>query len=627
MQEPKVHIFWESPLGREHLSLWLKKLGYSPAPFSPSAYRNQTTADAPIIFSGPGHELPAALPGNTQNIHIGREPGKATRLFLKTPVAPRALAHLLAHLDHPEKIHAYSPGIPTDFMDMIPWLDTLTPRNAPILLPELFQYLDDRKADTAILPLLTEKVQVLLNSSPELILLGLEQGGYRTRRICARTAGSIRLNKALPILMHLLTDTDNSEEGEILIRALGHFPDAMVRRVLHKEALGEDTLRALAAIECLGAIHRDNDSIALLSDLIEHPEGIRAVNAANALAAAGTPEGYTALAAHLHPDDAVVRKEVATLLVRGGEKAIQPIIQAMKTASTPGRVIGCLILGYTGLTEAIDSLCIQLRHKDANVRFSACEALGRIPSEKTFLPLSAALEDTNADVVCAAITGLNLQHPKTGARAVRQALLAHPHRSSTLIAAMAAMQATALFIGLSEDRKLTLSIIKTAAESRNTRLLHRFLEACSSIPHSATRQGCEHILRKAIDEIPAERPRILVTDDSPTMRRFYETLLPQYGYTVETARDGLNALARIQPDPSRFALLLTDLNMPNKNGIELTRLVREELGQEFPILMVSTETLESQKKAAFEAGVTAFLSKPFTTADLVWHIRKLLRSE
>ncbi|TYT74913.1 HEAT repeat domain-containing protein [Desulfobotulus mexicanus] len=626
MQGTRTHIFWDAPFGLRHLVPWLIKFGYPPSPYEKTA-QGEKPNPLEIVFTGAGSLLPSDLPDNIICICIGAEPDRRTKYFLQTPIAPRALAHLLAHLRCPEKIYSYKPGIPSDFMEIIPWLDSLNTGNAAIYLPELFQYIDDEKADTAIFPILTDKIQTLLQQSPDLILLGLEQGGVRTRIICARKAGQLVPKEALPLLLELLDKSHVPDESETLIRAIGMFSAPSARECLEREALGEDTVRALAAIESLGKNHTDPETLRLLSSLIDHKEPIIAADAANALAATDTEASHEALAEHLHPEDALVRKTVATLLVRAGKKALLPVSRAMEKGSPPERIIAALILGHMGLSEAIDPLCGQLRHPDANVRFSVCEALGRIASKKTFLPLIAALGDSNQDVVCSAITGLNYQHPKTGANAVRQTMAARPRIKSTLIAAIAAMQATDLFLGLSDDRKTAKAIIQAAAESRNPSLLHRFLKACASMENPVTRQGCESILRKAIEEIPSERPRILVTDDSPTMRRFYETLLPQYGYTVETARDGLNALTRLQTDPSRFVLVLTDLNMPNKNGIELSISIREKMGTELPILMVSTETMENQKKTALQAGVTAFLRKPFTTEKLIAQIRSLLNPD
>ncbi|TWI73284.1 HEAT repeat protein [Desulfobotulus alkaliphilus] len=626
MQGTRTHIFWDAPFGRRHLIPWLIKFGYPPSPRE-KTIREEDPAPLEIVFTGAGSLLPSDLTDNTIRICIGAEPDKKTNFFLQTPIAPRALAHLLANLRHPEKICCYTPGIPSDFMEIIPWLDSLNTGNAAIYLPELFQYIDGKRADTAVIPLLTDKIQTLLEKNPDLLLLGLEQGGLRTKIICARTAGQLDLKEALPLMLNLLHKSQIPDESETLIRAIGMFSTPAARECLKEEATGEDTVRALAAIESLGKNHASPETFRLLSSLIDHAEPIRAADAASALAATDTEAAYEALAEHLHPEDALVRKVVATLLVRAGKKAVLPVSRTMDKGSPQEKIMGALILGYMGLEEAIGPLCGQLRHPDASVRFSVCEALGRIASEKTFIPLTAALEDSNQDVVCAAITGLNYQHPKTGANAVRQAMAARPQRKSTLIAAIAAMQAIDLFLGLSEDRKTTKAIVQTAAESRNPLLLHRFLKACASMENPITRQGCEAMLRKAIEEIPPERPRILVADDSPTMRRFYETLLPQYGYTVETARDGLNALTRLQTDPARFALVLTDLNMPNKNGIELSMSIREKIGTDLPILMVSTETLENQKTIALQAGVNAFLSKPFTTEKIIARIRSLLHPD
>jgi two-component system chemotaxis response regulator CheY len=104
--------------------------------------------------------------------------------------------------------------------------------------------------------------------------------------------------------------------------------------------------------------------------------------------------------------------------------------------------------------------------------------------------------------------------------------------------------------------------------------------------------------------------KVLVVDDSGTMRKIVIRALNAAGFseTVE-AGDGVEALSAFQK--SQVGLVLTDWNMPNKSGLELTREIRA-LGSKVPIFMITTESEKGRVVEAIQAGITDYLTKPFT---------------
>jgi two-component system chemotaxis response regulator CheY len=107
---------------------------------------------------------------------------------------------------------------------------------------------------------------------------------------------------------------------------------------------------------------------------------------------------------------------------------------------------------------------------------------------------------------------------------------------------------------------------------------------------------------------------VLVADDSSTMRKIILRSLQAVGVpnAVEAA-DGVEAVAKFQEQP--FDLVLTDWNMPNKNGLEVIREIRA-LNATVPIIMVTTEAEKSRVLEAIQAGVSDYLVKPFTAETL-----------
>lgn len=122
--------------------------------------------------------------------------------------------------------------------------------------------------------------------------------------------------------------------------------------------------------------------------------------------------------------------------------------------------------------------------------------------------------------------------------------------------------------------------------------------------------------------------KFLIVDDSPTMRRIVVNALKTFGYeSILEAEDGQDALAKLYTDPVDF--VITDWNMPNMNGLELTKAIRAEATtQKIPILMVTTRGLKQDIIEALQAKVNNYVVKPFTPQilkekiDSVLHLTK-----
>ena len=112
-------------------------------------------------------------------------------------------------------------------------------------------------------------------------------------------------------------------------------------------------------------------------------------------------------------------------------------------------------------------------------------------------------------------------------------------------------------------------------------------------------------------------------DDALTVRNSLQQLLEDAGYRVETARDGMDAvnlLESFRPD-----MVLTDMEMPNMNGIEFTSYLRnQEATRAVPIIMITSRSLEKHRRLADEAGVDNYITKPYSDNDLLSLIRETI---
>src|SRR5210317_333136 len=116
---------------------------------------------------------------------------------------------------------------------------------------------------------------------------------------------------------------------------------------------------------------------------------------------------------------------------------------------------------------------------------------------------------------------------------------------------------------------------------------------------------------------------ILIVDDSETVRQVLKLALGNAGYQVVEAEDGFDALAKLSG--AQIDMLITDLNMPNMDGLELIKKVREEGKHRFtPIVMLTTESSEEKKKAGREAGASGWIVKPFKPEQLLKVVKMVL---
>ena len=117
--------------------------------------------------------------------------------------------------------------------------------------------------------------------------------------------------------------------------------------------------------------------------------------------------------------------------------------------------------------------------------------------------------------------------------------------------------------------------------------------------------------------------RILTVDDSSSVRQMVSFTLKDAGYEVVEAVDGKDALTKLS---GTVDMIITDLNMPNMDGIELIRQVRAQPNYKFvPIVMLTTESQAEKKQAGKEAGATGWIVKPFKPDQLLAVVKKVVR--
>lgn len=117
--------------------------------------------------------------------------------------------------------------------------------------------------------------------------------------------------------------------------------------------------------------------------------------------------------------------------------------------------------------------------------------------------------------------------------------------------------------------------------------------------------------------------KILIVDDSRTVRQLLKMVLARgLQCQVTEAEDGLEAVKALQADT--FDLVITDINMPNMDGLSLVQKVRSDLGLKVPMIIITTMGKETDRDMGLELGADSYLTKPFNGPNVVKTAESLL---
>jgi chemosensory pili system protein ChpA (sensor histidine kinase/response regulator) len=140
------------------------------------------------------------------------------------------------------------------------------------------------------------------------------------------------------------------------------------------------------------------------------------------------------------------------------------------------------------------------------------------------------------------------------------------------------------------------------------------------------RQAASNLRRDVAATVTKQRKAqttVMVVDDSVTVRKVTTRLLERQGYAVVTAKDGMDAIAKLEdfiPD-----IMLLDIEMPRMDGFEVATLVRHDPRiKDLPIIMITSRTGEKHRERAFQIGVSCYMGKPFQEQELLENIHELL---
>ncbi|OUS09216.1 hypothetical protein A9Q90_04010 [Gammaproteobacteria bacterium 54_18_T64] len=308
-----------------------------------------------------------------------------------------------------------------------------------------------------------------------------------------------------------------------------------------------------------------------------------------------------------------VRNYGKAKLTKMGEKAIPVIIENLTSDDTDLVVHTLNVLGDIFDESAVKPIK-NLLHSlpaDANIRFAAYEALGRLPSQKVALALAEGLNDKDDNVRLAASRAINNNYSRMLGVGVKNLLHSSVFDSGKIIAAIIESESDNIFLDLLVEEEIRDALFTYIREQAHSDVVKFF----NVILAKNDRGDLLSFIQPEQQPEPKTKTLVYAIDDSRMILNIYRSALHKLGYEFKLFEFPETALKNIEKDAPEF--VFTDMNMPLISGIDLTRIIRETHPiDELPIVMVTTQSEEDSKGDAIAAGVSEVIGKPFNADAL-----------
>jgi CheY-like chemotaxis protein len=203
-------------------------------------------------------------------------------------------------------------------------------------------------------------------------------------------------------------------------------------------------------------------------------------------------------------------------------------------------------------------------------------------------------------------------------KAKREALTSLNHEIRTPMNAIVGMTRLLEETNLNSEQKQYLVALQNSS-SRLMQVVDEILELSNLISNSNTTNY--HTMNPAIAPTTLNGIKILVAEDDEINQLLIRTILTKWEATVYITSTGLEAVKKLQSED--YDLVLMDMQMPEMDGIEATKVIRKKLKSKVPIMAFTANVLEGEREKCMKAGMNDFMAKPFEPKDLFRKIKEL----
>ncbi len=485
----------------------------------------------------------------------------------------------------------------------------LTRGEVSFSIPQLLYLLADYGVLAAELPIIKETLISQLLAYPELLSGFLTNPKIKGKQYLIQIAGELRSEDSTLALMELVAGSQDEAEIKLILETLGLIGDPEAINLLTDYLYAANRDLIIAAVQALGqvgtptAMHRlaermgtDNELDFMILSIFADVQDQVSLEKLN--------ETLRSHYAHM-------RTYAKQEIVRIGAKAVPNLIENLLRDDDADFQIHTLnVLGDIGDESAIMSIRKLLGRdpKSANVRFAAYEALALLPLRKGAYTLTAGLTDKEDHVCMAAARAIDRNYSDILVAGIKNLLMEKDDDARHITKIIVNGQVDKIFMSLAGEayfQEMAMIYLPHAHQDIRQHY-HALLKDAGMDDFARLLVGTEE---------ESVKRKVVAVDDSRMILNIYKATLHELGYEPVLFEFPASALEWLEKE--KPAMVLTDLNMPEITGVDLTAKIRKKYSPaELPVIMVTTQNEAQDNKAAFAAGVSKILQKPFNAASL-----------
>ncbi len=452
------------------------------------------------------------------------------------------------------------------------------------------------------------------------ILLGLLTEGIEStaRLILIETAGEIQLNDSVAALLGILSNEKDLKVIRSTIDSLGMIGDSSAVEAISEYLYSNSRNVVISAVKALGQI----GNAAAVNKLYDRLGGETDLDLMilDTISSLQINEAFEKLNDILSSEFVHLRTAAKKKLVEIGSMSIRFMIKNLALKDVDIVIHSLNVLGDLGESSAIPPIRKLLFNEpeDPNIRFAAYEALGRLPLDKGAFALASGLEDPVDNVRSAAARAIERNYNAVLSGGIKNMVKSGDMQALKIITTIIDAQCGSIFIDLIDD-----DAFKNPAMQYLTKKAHPDVKAGFS--RLLIDSGYDDLAARIAPDTEKKgkgKLKVFAVDDSRMILNIYRTILHNLGcesLLFEFPARALESVHKEKPD-----IILTDLNMPDISGIDLTREIRKKYSKEkLPVVIVTTQDESRDYQSAFEAGINEIMRKPFTESLVGDIIKKM----
>lgn len=509
-----------------------------------------------------------------------------------------------------------------DFLERAELMQQLIEHKSTSAIPFLFNCIAESDLEESMKVLVEATLTTLIKYEPKSLLNGINHSSIYVQSFCVPLVSMFDVTEAAQDLIAVLDGAADNVLISLILDALGSIMQKEDANILLNYLCHSDPIIASAAATALNRVDVDLFFSKLQSVFAEMDE-ITALSVLSSLADRADSETVAFLTDNLHHQNSVIRRVVFDRLVSLGNQVSAKVENKLSLGSRNEKLIAVAVLSEIQNQHSVSCLIEATKSEDALVRFAAFEALSKISGPEASGACIGGLFDEQPEVRLAAIAALEANLSPEIVGKIRKEMMS-PEKAGAFIQSMTEFAAPRLFQQFSDQRDFIEEVYSRVVSNQNSDLITVYGQVISE---SANPEIHSLLNKYPVDTKPQDEEKtagksVLVVDDSAITQRIMKNHLSKAGCKVVVAGDGVEALAKL--DKQSFDLVVTDMNMPRMNGIELVRAIREHiLYSDMKVIMISSEDDAEQQQAAKDAGVNDFIIKPIKEE----HVRKLLNPD